>query len=374
MEFIDLKRQQNRIKFKIDESIQKVLEHGKYILGPEVFELEDELSKFVKSTHCITCSSGTDALLMSLMALRVGKGDAIFTSPFTFIASADVISFLGATPFFVDIDESSFNIDPKKIEPKNNEVVKMGNLIPKAILCVDMLGLPADYISIEKITKKNGLFLIEDAAQSFGASIGIRKACSFGDLACTSFFPAKPLGCYGDGGAIFTNNGEIAQKLISIRSHGQGKHKNDNVIQGINGRMDTIQASILKVKLSIFEDELKKRNLIAEKYTVRLKEKFLIPKSPNGFQTSWAQYSILTENRNQRDKIQRELMQKGIPTSIYYPMPLHLQKMFWDLGYKKGDFPVAEDISSKILSLPMSPYLNDEEIDFVCNALINGNF
>ena len=347
-----------------------MLNHGQYIQGPEVFELEAELAAYTGRKHCISCASGTDALLMSLLAQGIGQGDAVFTTPFTFIATAEVIQLLGATPIFVDILDSTFNIDPTKLEIAISECQSRGGLISKAIIPVDIFGLPADYEMIEEIGNKFNLCIIEDAAQSFGGKIKNKKACSFGDIGTTSFFPAKLLGGYGDGGAIFTNDSETADKLISIRNHGQGKSKYNNIRIGINGRIDTIQAAILLEKMKIFPKELGQRNAIAKKYSQNLSEYFTCQHVPEEYESAWAQFSILALNSKERSRCMKNLKDSGIPTAIYYPKPLHLQKAFSNLDYEAGDFPVSESISQRIFSLPMHPYLNDKDINLICDILI----
>ena len=291
MEFIDLKSQYCEIQESLHSRIQFVLKHGQYIMGPEVIELEGELALYTGSKDCITCSSGTDALLMSLLAQGIGLGDAVFTTTFTFIASGEVIQLLGATPVFVDIQEDTFNLDPDLLRKAIADCLHKGKLKPKAIIPVDLFGLPADYEKIEKIGKEHNLFILEDAAQSFGGSIQGKKTGSFGDTSATSFFPAKPLGCYGDGGAVFTDDRELAEKLTSIREHGKGLTKYDNIRIGINGRMDTIQAAILLEKLKIFPEELIKRNHIADQYRELLGSHFVCQKIPNGYTSAWAQFS-----------------------------------------------------------------------------------
>lgn len=368
MQFIDLQRQFSVLERLINEKIKQVLTHCKFILGPEVFELEQKLAEYVNRQFCVSCSSGTDALLMPLMALGLCTGDAVFTTPFTFIATSEVIRLVGATPVFVDIDPCTFNIDPNQLEVVIRKVEQTSKLRPKAIIPVDLFGLPADYPAILEIAKKHNLIVIEDAAQGFGGKINEHKACSFGQVSATSFFPAKPLGAYGDGGAIFTDDEHLYNSLISIRVHGQGADRYENIRNGINGRLDTIQAAILLAKLSIFDDELAKRNEIANRYNTLLKDKVIVPKIPKGYTSSWAQYSILTENEKHRQNIIEKLKYKGIPTAIYYPKPLHLQKVNEDLGYKTGDFPISEDTSKRILSLPMHPYLKDEEIEEIVSV------
>ena len=371
MQFIDLKHQYQTIQPRIDQAIQKVINHGQYILGPEVFKLEAELASYSGTKYCVSCSSGTDALLMSLMAKKIGPGDAVFTTPFTFISTAEVIQLLGATPVFVDIRDDTFNIDTPKLEIAIHKCQSNAELIPKAIIPVDIFGLPADYKMIEKIGNKFDLCIIEDAAQSFGGKIKNRKAGSLGDIGTTSFFPAKPLGCYGDGGAIFTNDQEISEILISIRNHGQGKSKYNNIRIGINGRLDTIQAAILLEKMKIFPEELHLRNAIAKKYTNNLNEYFTCQHVPDGYESAWAQFSILALNSKERSICMKKLKDSGIPTAIYYSKPLHLQEAFCNLDYALGDFPVSESISQRIFSLPMHPYLTDDNINKICEIIIS---
>ncbi|MDM8553044.1 DegT/DnrJ/EryC1/StrS family aminotransferase [Desulfobacterales bacterium HSG2] len=371
MQFIDLAVQQRRIRSKIEANINTVLDHGKYIMGPEVGESERRLSAYAGVRHAITCSSGTDAILMALMAYNIGPGDAVLTTPFTFIATAEVISLLGATPVFVDIDPVTFNIDPVKLtDTIRNPKSEIRNL--KGIIAVDLFGLPADYDRINAVAQEHGLFVIEDAAQSFGAEYHGRKACSLGDIACTSFFPAKPLGCYGDGGAVFTDDDDLAEKMLSIRIHGKGSHKYDNARVGINGRFDTIQAAILLAKLDIFPEEVEMRQKVAQIYTecIRASELELIPPAvPEGMKSVWAQYSILSKDEEHRTMIQDKLREPGIPTAIYYPIPLHLQPAFDYLGYKEGDFPISEAYSRRIFSIPMHPYLSKVEQERIVGAV-----
>ena len=376
MEFVDLAYQRKRISSKIETSIRKVLEHGKFIMGPEVKELENKLSDYIGMKYAIACSSGTDALLLALMAHGVGKGDAIFTTPFTFIATAEVISLLGAVPVFVDIDPRSFNLDPEKLEegiksiknletkakPFNSKTFD-GPIIPKGIIGVDLFGLPSDYTKINKIAEEQGLFVIEDGAQSFGGGYLGRKACSLAEIGCTSFFPAKPLGCYGDGGMCFTDNDDLAERMLSLRVHGKGTDKYDNIRIGINGRLDTIQAAILLSKFEIFDEEIEARQKVAKRYNELFRDDgtILAPIIPEGYKCAWAQYSILFKNNNLRESCKKHLSENGIPSAIYYPKPLHLQTAFVSLGYQEGDFPTSESISNRILSLPMHPYLSMED-------------
>ena len=366
MQFIDLKRQYSKLKEEIDSAIHNVLGHGQYIMGPEVFSLEEKLSNFVGCKHTISCSSGTDALFMALMALDVKPGDRIITTPFTFIATAEVMSLIGAIPEFVDIDSKTFNISVERIEEK----IKNSSDRYKVIMPVNIFGLPADYTYLNKLAEKYDFKIIEDAAQSFGASINEDMSCNLGDIGCTSFFPAKPLGCYGDGGAVFLNNNELAKVLESIRIHGYGQNKYDNVRVGINGRLDTMQAAILIPKLKVLSTEIKLRNKVAEQYNLNLGDYFSTQHIPADYTSSWAQYSILCDSSSQRKSIVEKLKNKNIPTAIYYIIPLHLQTVYNHLNYKRGDFPVSEEISSRILSLPMHPYLHSEEIEQICDAIL----
>lgn len=385
MNFVDLAAQQERIRDKIDRNIANVLDHGKYIMGPEVSELETKLSQFLTVQHAVACASGTDALLMSLMAYGVGPGDAIFTTPFTFVATADVISLLGATPVFVDVDDRTFNIDPDRLNDaiqalntKNASIHPLpkvdGNLPlnPKGIIVVDLFGLPADYDAIGSIAKAQDLFLIGDAAQSLGSEYKGRKAAAIPDIACTSFFPAKPLGCYGDGGMCFTNDAVLAEKLKSIRLHGKGNEKYDNVRTGINGRLDTLQAAILLAKADLFPEEITLRRHIADNYSRHLAgQSMVIPHIPERYKSVWAQYSLLAETEQDREAYIQRLNAANIPTAIYYPKPLHLQTAFKHLDYREGDFNISESISKRIFSLPMHPYLEEEDQSNVIQSLKN---
>jgi len=368
MKFIDLQKQQEFILDRVNDRINSVLQNGQYIMGPEVFELESQLCDYVGVKYCISCSSGTDALLIALMSKNIGIGDAVITTPFTYIATAEVIRILGATPIFIDIDKYTFNIDPYLIDDAVNFANSLG-LNPRAIIPVDIFGLPANYSLINKFAKKNNLFVIEDAAQSFGSDIRGKKAGSLGQISTTSFFPAKPLGCYGDGGAIFTNDKELKDKLISIRIHGSGPNKYDSVRLGINGRLDTIQAAILLEKLRIFDDELYKRNQIANYYLENLSPKYNTQKIPSGYRSVWAQFSLFVDDNIQRDYIINTLSENKIPSMIYYSIPLHLQKAFIDLDYSKGDFTNSEKLSDCIFSIPMHPYLDRKIQDKIINIL-----
>lgn len=362
MEFVDLKQQYEKLKPRIHQRIKAVLEHGKFIMGPEVVELENRLAAFVGARHCVSCANGTDALLLTLMAYNVGPGDAVFTTPFTFIATAEVICLLGATPVFVDIDPQTYNIDAGQLErtildmKQGKQLLggRQNNLNPKGIIAVDLFGLPADYDAISRVAKQYSLFVVEDAAQSLGGSYKGKRVGNVTDIAATSFFPAKPLGGYGDGGALFTNDEVMATSLRSLREHGKGSHKYDNVRIGINGRLDTLQAAILLSKLDIFESEITMRQQLAGAYSAALREFVTTPYVPDGLTSAWAQYSVVTDHR---EKYLAALKEKSIPTAIYYPRPLHLQTAFTYLKYREGDFPVAERMSKSIFSLPMHPYL-----------------
>tara|TARA_Y100001936_G_C16087855_1_gene683205 strand:+ start:1042 stop:2160 length:1119 start_codon:yes stop_codon:yes gene_type:complete len=368
MQFIDLKSQQRKIRENIDIRLKKILDHGKYIMGPEVYELEEKLADYVGVKHCISCSSGTDALLIPLLAANIGPGDAVLTTPFTYIATAEVIALVGATPVFCDIYDKTFNINPERLS-NALELAYLKNLKPKAIMPVDLFGLPARYRLIEKFAKENDLIIIEDAAQGFGGKINEKRAGSFGYVAGTSFFPAKPLGCYGDGGAIFTNNEELATKMKSIRVHGGGKDKYENVRIGINGRLDTIQAAVLLEKIEIFDKELISRNHVAKYYTQNINKMFIHPHVPHKYLSSWAQYSILIPDHIARENVIKKLDDRGIPSMVYYKLPVHIQEGYKKFEYKIGDFPVSEKISEGILSLPMHPYLSEDTQNEVLSAL-----
>jgi dTDP-4-amino-4,6-dideoxygalactose transaminase len=384
MQFIDLKTQQQKIRLELDRRIAAVLNHGHYIMGPEVFELEAKLAQYVGVKHAVSCASGTDALLMALMATGVGPGDAVFTTPFSFFATAEVVSMLGATPVFVDIDPRTYNLDPEGLEsvvsafcgksapPHPLFRSKMHrDLTPKAVIGVDLFGVAAEYDRINQVAEEFGLTVVEDAAQSFGALYRGRKAGSLADVACTSFYPAKPLGAYGDGGMCFTNDDATADLLKSIRIHGMGRDQYDNVRIGINGRLDTLQAAILLAKFDIFPEEIKAREKVAAAYSRLLAGSagFQLPLVERGFKSVWAHYSLLGESQTRREAARQRLSAAGIPTAIYYPKPLHLQVAFKNLGYRAGDFPVSEDCAARIFSLPMHPYLNLAEQERVADLL-----
>jgi len=354
MQFIDLAAQYQHLKTKIDKRIQTVLDHGHYIMGPEVHELEDQLASYVGVKHAITCANGTDALTLAMMVLGIKEGDAVFCPTFTFFATAEVIAFEGATPVFVDSDETTFNICPVDLEKRIQATIAEGKLTPKAIIAVDLFGLPANYPEIQKIADKYNLKLVEDAAQGFGGEINGKRAGSFGDIATTSFFPAKPLGCYGDGGAVFTNNDEYAELLKSYRVHGKGKNKYDNVRIGMNSRLDTMQAAILLEKLAEFPTELINRNKAAANYEAQLSSKYKTPQVPLGYVSSWAQYTLVSDNR---DAEMAKYKEQGIPTMVYYGTCMHEQSAFSYLGYQAGELPVAEKLAKSVFSIPMHGYL-----------------
>ena len=384
MEFIDLTAQQRRIRQTIEKNILAVLDHGRYIMGPEINELEERLAAYAGVRHAVGCSSGTDALLMALMAYEVGPGDAVLTTPFTFIATAEVIRLLGATPVFVDIDSETFNIDPRQLKaavealnqgtgadhplPANT---RGGKLAPRGIISVDLFGLPADYDAIREVAEEYGLFVIEDAAQSFGAEYHGRKTGSLAPVGCTSFFPAKPLGCYGDGGAVFTDDEDLLEKMLSVRVHGQGRDKYDNIRIGINGRLDALQAAVLLAKLDIFPEEVVLRQQAADRYGKLLSRvsDLSLPAVPEGYTSVWAQYSVLAKDEIHRSELLARLKKADVPTAIYYPKPLHIQTAFHDLAYRPGDFPVSEDCARRIFSLPMHPYLKEEDQERVAEAI-----
>lgn len=363
MEFRDLKKQYIVLKEKIDEAVIDVMSSTQYIMGPSVIELEKKFADYIGVKHCISCANGTDALTLAMMALDIKKGEAVFVPTFTFFATAEVVSFEDATPIFVDVDEKTFNIDAVKLEEAINNVIKEGLFKPRAIIPVDLFGLPADYESIEKIAKKYNLDIIEDGAQGFGGNLKDKKACSFGKIATTSFFPAKPLGCYGDGGAIFLDDDELAEKIKSFRVHGKGTFKYDNVRVGMNSRLDSIQAAILNIKFDEFiASELKNVNKNAELYSSLLKDLVETPFIPDGYYSSWAQYVIKLPNKKTRDNLQLYLKQYDIPTMIYYPKPLHKQTAYIEYKQNYCSLEVSEKLSQVALALPIHPYQTKEDI------------
>ena len=357
MEFIDLKTQQALLRERIEERIRKVLDHGQYILGPEVFELEEKLADFTETKHAVSCSSGTDALIMALLALDVGPGDVVFTPAFTFVATAEVLPLIGAIPAFVDVDPNTWNMDSGSLRDAIIRVrdERLGRA--RGVIAVDLFGLIADYPSIHEVAREHGLFVIQDAAQSIGSSASGRRAGSNARIATTSFFPAKPLGCYGDAGAVFTSDDELAETLRSIRLHGAGRDKYDSERIGINSRCDTVQAAVLLEKLEIFEDEIEKRQVVAERYTDGLRGVRTVQAISDGNRSVWAQFSILSEDRH-RDR--ERLKKSSIPTAVYYPKPLHEQEAFKERALCPVPLPHSEVISHKIFSLPMHAYLDED--------------
>ena len=372
MEFIDLKSQYQRLQHRIDARIKRVLAHGQFILGPEVLELEQQLAEYCGVRHAIGVANGTDALQLALMALNVGPGDAVLTTAFSFFATAEVIPLVGARPIFVDVQEDTFNIDPDALEEAiaAHDEVRHGTL--KAVIAVDLFGLPADYPRLESICKKHKLHLVEDAAQSFGGAIGARKAGSFGDIATTSFFPAKPLGCYGDGGAVFTNNDGLAGILRSLRVHGKGTDKYDNVRIGLNSRLDTIQAAVLLEKLQILDQERDRKQHLLTRYNEHLQGAFVVPRMPAGYVSAIAQYTLRMEQAESRPALQQRLGTAGVPTQVYYHRPLHRQPAL-QAYVDTAHCPVSDIVSAQVLSLPMHAYMNKEEQDKVINALLDNS-
>ncbi|MDQ2878021.1 MAG: DegT/DnrJ/EryC1/StrS family aminotransferase [Pseudomonadota bacterium] len=385
--FIDLQAQYARIQGEVEAAVLRTMRSGTFILGPEVARLEQRLADYVGTRHCVSCASGTDALVMALMAKGVGPGDAVFTVPFTFMASAEAIATVGATPIFVDVEAGSFNIDPAALE-RAIEALAAGDraihplpdlpadelaaLTPKAIIAVDLFGLAADYPAINAVAAKHDLFVIEDAAQSFGGSWNNRRTGSLAEIACTSFFPAKPLGCYGDGGAIFVDDAGLEEILRSIRVHGQGSDKYENVRLGLTGRLDAIQAAILNVKLDVFDDEMEARQRVARTYDKAIADAgidVVTPVVPDHARSAWAQYSVLARDAEARAAFQQRLGGAGVTTMIYYPKALHQQKAFAYLGYGADDFATSNDLAGRVFSLPMHPYLADAQIAEIVAAM-----
>lgn len=369
MQFRDLKQQYQVLKTDIDKAILDVAASSAYIMGPQVKELERQLADYVGTRHCISCASGTDALTLALKAWDIQPGDAVFVPDFTFFSSAEAVSLEGATPVFVDVDRETFNIDPADLENKIEATIQKGELTPKAIIAVDMFGLPANYPVLRRMACRHNLLILEDGAQGFGGTINGKRNCSFGDISITSFFPSKPLGCYGDGGACFTDNDEWAALMDSYRMHGKGASKYENVRIGMNSRLDTIQASILQVKLKAFAEESAAINKAAAEYTARLTGIVEIPVVPAGFLSSWAQYTIKLNSKTERDGLQAYLKGQGIPSMVYYPTPMHRQKAYETTDSSEPDCPVADKLCDTVLSLPIHPYISLEDIHGVCDAI-----
>ena len=374
MQFRDLKKQYEVLKDDIDAEIATVLDSARFISGPQVKELEEKLAEYVRVKHCVSCGNGTDAITLALMAWDIGPGDAVFVPDFTFFSSGECPAFAGSTPIFVDVDQRSFNLDPEKLERDIQSVISEGELSPKAVVAVDLFGLPAFYEEIKPICDKYGLLLLEDGAQGFGGSIMGKKACSFGDISTTSFFPAKPLGCYGDGGACFTDNDEWAAKLRSLAVHGKsGEDKYNNVRIGMNSRLDTLQAAVLLPKLKAFSDyELRDVNRVAGWYNDTLAgSKLVLPPFYNAMESSWAQYTVQLPENVDRNEVQAKMKEAGIPTMVYYARPMHSQGAFEGTRSAIADCPVTERLCNTVLSLPMHPYLSEDEVKFISDTLLS---
>lgn len=371
MQFRDLKKQYEVLKKDIDQAMIDVAASSAYIMGKPVKELEAALAEYVGVKHCVSCGNGTDALTIALKVLGVGAGDAVFVPDFTFFASAEVISLEGAHPVFVDVEEESFNICAADLEAKVQQTIAQGQYTPKAVIAVDLFGLPANYPAVREVADRYGLKIIEDGAQGFGGTLNGKRACGFGDIGTTSFFPAKPLGCYGDGGAIFTDSDEYAALADSFRVHGKGSFKYDNVRIGVNSRLDTLQAAILQVKFRAFCDyELDAVNKAAAMYTERLSDVVDTPVVPEGYYSSWAQYTIKLKDKESRDALQSALKEAGIPSMVYYPTPMHKQTAHAPYGPYADDLcPVATSLCDRVLSLPIHPYITEEEVEMVCSIV-----
>lgn len=366
--FIDLASQKARLRGGIDAAIARVLDHGQYVLGPEVSKLEEALRSFTGAAHCVSCANGTDALTLVMMAEGIGPGDAVIVPSFTFVATAETVAQLGATPVFADIRADTFNLDVESMRRAVTAAQEAG-LTPRAVIPVDLFGLPADYAAIEPVAREHGMIVIADAAQSLGAAVHNRRAGILADYTTTSFFPAKPLGCYGDGGAIFLDSAEKAQLLRSLRMHGEGSDRYENVRIGINSRLDTLQAAILLEKLSIFEDEIEARDRAAERYAEALGGLVTVPAVPQGYQSVWAQYTLVLPEGADRAALQAQCRNEGIPTAIYYPIPLHRQEGYSAFPSDAQGLPVCEQLAGRVLSLPMHPYLDAATQDRVIASL-----
>lgn len=370
MQFRDLKAQYQALKAEIDEAVNQVITDSNFISGRQVAELEQSLADYVGVKHCITCANGTDALTLALMAWGIKAGDAVFVPDFTFFSSGEVVSFEGALPVFVDVDKDTFNISPESLEQAIQRTLSEGKAVPRAIVAVDLFGQPADYDRLRAIADRYGLKILEDGAQGFGGELHGKKACSFGDISTTSFFPAKPLGCYGDGGAVFTDDDAAADYLRSVRIHGKGECKYDNVRIGMNSRLDTIQAAVLQVKLKAFEQyELENVNAAAKEYTKLLKDVVTPPVVPEGYYSSWAQYTIQLEDREAREGLQAYLKEKGIPSMVYYPKPMHRQKAFENVESEEKHFANTTELCDRVLALPIHPYMSRDDIGQVVDHI-----
>ncbi len=366
--FIDLEAQKAKLGDSAERAIKRVLDHGKFIMGPEVADLENQLSAFTGAKHVISCSSGTDALLLALMAKGVGEVDAVFVPSFTFVATAEVVVLTGATPIFVDVLPDTYNICPDSLE-RGIEVARRLGLTPKVVIPVDLFGLPADYAALRSIADKHGLWILADAAQSFGATCHGKRVGTLGDITATSFFPAKPLGCYGDGGAVFTDDAGIAAIMDSIRTHGKGSDKYDNVRIGVNARLDTIQAAVLLAKLAIYPEEIERRQLAARHYNRMLVNFVQVPLVPQPMQSVWAQYTVVLPEGAPRSDIMQRMHKAGVPTMVYYPKPLHLQTAYKHFPKADKQLSASESLAGRVLSLPMHPYLETATQDRIVAAL-----
>ena len=370
MQFRDLKTQYNVLKDEMDKAILDVVASSAFVMGPKIKEMETAFAEYVGVKHCIACNSGTDALLLALKAWDVKPGDAVFVPSFTFFASAEVIAMQGATPVFVDVDKDTFNMDVDDLERKIEQTIKVGKLTPRVVIAVDLFGLPADFKAIRKVADKYTLYVLEDGAQGFGGRIGEQKACTFGDISTTSFFPAKPVGCYGDGGAVFTDNDTWAELIESYHIHGKGSDRYDNVRIGMNSRLDSIQAAILMVKLKAFKEyELVDVNKVAARYTEKLKGVVKTPIVPEGFYSSWAQYTLQVKDKEVRTGLQAALKVLDIPTAIYYPIPMHRQTAFSYLNLDDNHCPISDQLADTVISLPIHPYLSETDQDLICDAV-----
>lgn len=371
MQFRDLKRQYQALKADIDAAVLDAMASGAYIMGPQVKELEKQLADYVGTRHCVTCANGTEAMTLALKTWGIKEGDAVFVPDFTFFSTGEVVTAEGATPVFVDVDPKSFNIDPTDLESRIEATIKKGELTPKVIITVDLFGLPADYPAIRRIADNYGLLILEDGAQGFGGSLNGKRNCSFGDISTTSFFPSKPLGCYGDGGACFTDREDWAALMDSYRMHGKGNSKYENVRIGMNSRLDTIQASILQVKLRFFDEELVAVNRAAAEYTSRLSDIVETPVVPAGVRSNRAQYTIKLNSKSERDGLKKYLEEQGIPSMVYYPIPMHRQEAYMRHNQYDSNFPVTEKLCDTVLSLPIHAYISLEEINEVSSAIRN---
>lgn len=367
--FLDLKAQQARIAADVRRRLDAVLEHCQFILGPEVRELEAELAKFCGAKHCVTVSSGTDALQIALMAEGVGRGDAVFLPAFTYTATAEVPLVLGATPVFVDVDPQTFQIDPAHLRQRIADVKAAGKLKPRAIIGVDLFGQPADWVALQAIAREEGLFLLDDLAQSFGSSLHGAMLGTQADATATSFFPSKPLGAYGDGGALFTDSEERADLFRSLRTHGEGKTRYEVLRTGMNGRLDSMQAAVLLAKLAVFPEELQARERIACAYDQRIGNAVVTPKRVPDSTSAWAIYAVLLKDSAERDRVQAALKDDGVPTAIYYPRPLHMQPAY-AAAHDGASLPVSEDLATRIMALPIHPDLTDVDVDRICEAVV----